>query len=151
VRKNKCLGVQGLQRPFNIGTDYITKTLPHHHKPNKSVTPQICVLYVAIIIFESSTAIAHLIIGYYRTRTVFIVRMPSSYLRRQSAQDARHALNRCGRGIAYADLSVRKSKNTVLSLSDTRPTSYLAQVALLSQKMLRWTSSTNWSHCWDPI
>ena len=57
-----------------IGTDFITKTLPHHSKPDEFVTLQIWVrrYHFPTTSTFSSSPVAHTTIGYCRTRTLFI-------------------------------------------------------------------------------
>ncbi len=79
-----------------IGTDFITKTLPHYSKPDESVTLQIWVRNYPYPLSLLSNPIAHATIGYSRTRTLFIpffcvfpwggCRHP--HFRRKSARDA---------------------------------------------------------------
>jgi hypothetical protein len=104
-----------------------------------------------------ATAIAHMTIGYCRTREHFSY-LSSAFLRGANAvilstsiSPRRSALLTAGgRSFARADLSaMQKSKNTVLSSSETRltVTSYLDLRALPFHKGRQTT--TNWSRCWD--
>ncbi|KAF8502932.1 hypothetical protein F5888DRAFT_1125636 [Russula emetica] len=112
------------QQPYRstIGTDFITKTLPHHSQPDESVTLQVWDRHH----HYASTAIAHTTIGYCRTKRVSS--LSSAFFRGADAvilifEDAAR-----GRSFVRADLSaMRKWENTVLSLSEARPTSRLAQ------------------------
>jgi hypothetical protein len=140
-----------------IGTDFITKTLPHHSKPDESVTLQIWVRPRPAPpprLLSSLPPIAHATVRILPGKNASRPFLPRFSVARMlsSSSSASISLRRCalltagGRSFVCAHLSMTTKQRINISWwSGTRPTSCSAQRAVQSQTKLPWTSSTNLS------